>query len=189
MTKADLVDSIAQESGIDVEHTFALCSRIAEKAAETGRVPRKATLEARTASFAQRHPLPFHPSASSPVGTAQFATRKKVAPYERRNEGENISMGERTRVRISIADQAIPVARTPNRRQASTDSVIIPAERTAGTGAPARRNWASCSWRATNRTAGPWSGWSSTSTEATGSGPAQASSAPRVICVCYVATR
>ena len=51
-------------------------------------------------------------------------------------------MGERTRVRISIADQAIPVARTPNRRQASTDSVIIPADRTAGTGAPARRTYA-----------------------------------------------
>jgi len=51
-------------------------------------------------------------------------------------------MGERTSVRISIADQAAPAARTPKSRQASTASVIIPADRTAGTGAPASRTYA-----------------------------------------------
>src|SRR3989304_2578991 len=64
--------------------------------------------------------------------------RKKVAPYDRRKEGETISVGFAASVRRSIPVQAIPGARTPSRRHRRTAMVIIPAERTAGAGAPAR---------------------------------------------------
>ncbi|MBP2687449.1 MAG: hypothetical protein H6Q81_2354, partial [Deltaproteobacteria bacterium] len=68
--------------------------------------------------------------------------RKKVAPYDSRNDGETISVGDTRSVIVSIPVQAIPGARTPHLRHSRIATVIIPAERTAGVGAPARRTYA-----------------------------------------------
>src|SRR5512134_2693330 len=69
-----------------------------KKAADTGSVPRKATAAARTASFAHHAQRVFHPPfpSFSSTGLPQFAMRKNVAPYDSRNDGETISVGDTT---------------------------------------------------------------------------------------------